>query len=154
PRCLQIRHDLGRRQRRQRGRDLSAHSKAARAAGTISCGLWRRPPWDIALVVVKPDGVLAPIPELQAMIGLVGHPTDALDFYLYAGIEQAGRTAFTVSGKPFGYGNALYDNSGCLIEGSTLCAANTSRLWRVTGGPCTGFTRANTEFHSSARRFL
>jgi hypothetical protein len=86
-------------------------------------------------VTVKPDGVLAPIPELQALVGLVAHPTDALDLYLYAGIEQAGRTAFTVSGKPFGYGNALYNNSGCLIEGSTLCAANTSRIWQVTGGP-------------------
>lgn len=86
-------------------------------------------------VTVKPDGILAPIPELQAMVGLVGHPTDALDLYVYAGIEQAGRAAFTVDGKPFGYGNALYNNSGCLIEGSTLCAANTSRIWQVTGGP-------------------
>ena len=86
-------------------------------------------------VALKPDGVLAPIPEIQAMVGLVGHPTDALDLYLYAGLEQPGRTAFTVGGKPFGYGNALYDNSGCLTEGSALCAANTSRLWQVTGGP-------------------
>ena len=86
-------------------------------------------------VALKPDGVLAPIPEIQAMVGLVGHPTDALDLYLYAGLEQPGRTAFTVGGKPFGYGNALYDNSGCLTEGSALCAANTSRIWQVTGGP-------------------
>jgi hypothetical protein len=86
-------------------------------------------------VTVKPTGVLAPIPEIQAMAGLVGHPTEALDLYLYAGIEEAGRTAFTLAGKPFGYGNALYNNSGCLIEGSTLCAGNTSRIWQVTGGP-------------------
>jgi hypothetical protein len=86
-------------------------------------------------VALKPDGVLAPIPEIQAMVGLVGHPTEALDLYLYAGLEEPGRTAFTVGGKPFGYGNALYDNSGCLTEGSTLCAANTSRIWQVTGGP-------------------
>src|SRR5207302_9968590 len=44
-------------------------------------------------VTVKPTGVLAPIPEIQAMAGLVGHPTEALDLYLYAGIEEAGRTA-------------------------------------------------------------
>ena len=86
-------------------------------------------------VALKPDGVLAPIPEIQAMVGLVGHPTEALDLYLYAGLEEPGRTAFTVGGKPFGYGNALYDNSGCLTEGSTVCAANTSRIWQVTGGP-------------------
>jgi hypothetical protein len=69
------------------------------------------------------------------MVGLVGHPTDTLDLYLYAGIEDAGRTAFTLAGKAFGYGDALYNNSGCLVEGSSLCAANTSRLWQVTGGP-------------------
>src|SRR5260370_2160644 len=69
------------------------------------------------------------------MVGLVGQPPDALDIYLYAGIEEAGRTAFTLAGKAFGYGNALYDNSGCLVEGSSLCAANTSRLWQVTAGP-------------------
>ena len=86
-------------------------------------------------VALKPSGVLAPIPEIQAMVGLVAHPTDAIDLYLYAGLEEPGRTAFTVGGKAFGYGNALYDNSGCLTEGSTLCAANTSRLWQVTGGP-------------------
>src|SRR5207253_7450569 len=101
-------------------------------------------------VTLKASGVLAPIPEIQAMVGLVGHPTDTLDLYLYAGIEEAGRTAFTLAGKAFGYGNALYNNSGCLVEGSSLCAANTSRVWQVTGGPGTGFTRAITARCSSA----
>ena len=98
-------------------------------------GLGRYGPGLLPDVAVKPSGVLAPIPEIQAMVGLVGHPTDTLDLYLYTGIEEAGRTAFTQAGKAFGYGNALYDNSGCLVEGSALCAANTSRLWQVTGGP-------------------
>jgi hypothetical protein len=35
---------------------------------------------------------------------------------------------------PFGYGNPLYNNSGCLHEGSTLCAENTSRVWQLAGG--------------------
>jgi len=30
-------------------------------------------------VVVKPTRVLVPIPELQALVGLVGHPTDYID---------------------------------------------------------------------------
>lgn len=86
-------------------------------------------------VAIKPTGILAPIPELQALTGLIGHPTDALDLYVYAGIEQAGQTSFTVSGTlPFGYGNPLYNNSGCLHEGSALCAQNTSRVWQVAGG--------------------
>ena len=98
-------------------------------------GLGRYGPGLLPDVALKPSGVLAPIPEIQAMVGLVGHPTDTLDLYLYAGMEDAGRTAFTLAGKTFGYGNALYNNSGCLVEGSSLCAANTSRLWQVTGGP-------------------
>ena len=92
-------------------------------------------------VAVKPSGVLVPIPELQALLGLVGHPTDALDLYAYAGIEQASETSFTVNGTlPFGCGNPLYSNAACLHEAasvtaaSTNCAANTSRVWQITGG--------------------
>jgi hypothetical protein len=41
---------------------------------------------------------------------------------------------------PFGYGNPLYNNTACLHEAvsaaaaATNCAANTSRVWQVTGG--------------------
>jgi len=89
-------------------------------------------------VTVKPTGVLAPIPEIQALVGLVGHPTDSFDLYTYAGVEAANSTpftAFTANGSlAFGYGNLLYNNSGCLHEGSSVCAANTSEVWQVTGG--------------------
>jgi hypothetical protein len=92
-------------------------------------------------VAVKPTGVLVPIPELQALLGLVGHPTDYLDLYTYTGVEQASQTSFTVNGTlPFGYGNPLYSNTACLHEAtsvtaaSTNCAANTSRVWQITSG--------------------
>lgn len=85
-------------------------------------------------VTVKPSGILAPIPEVQALFGLIGHPTDGLDLYLYSGLEQEARTYVTFNGKPYGYGNPLYNNSGCRTEGSTLCAANTHRVWQITGG--------------------
>jgi hypothetical protein len=92
-------------------------------------------------VTVKPNGILAPIPEIQALVGLVGHPTDTIDLYTYAGVEQAYSTAFTApGGLPFGYGNLLYNNSACLHEAASVaaaatnCAANTSRVWQITGG--------------------
>jgi hypothetical protein len=85
-------------------------------------------------VTVKPSGVLSPVPEIQALVGLVGHPTESLDLYLYGGTEQAGRMSFTANGKPYGYGNALYDNTGCLTERSTVCAGNTSGIWQATIG--------------------
>ena len=92
-------------------------------------------------VTVKPTGVLAPVPEIQALVGLVGHPTPSLDLYAYAGVEQAYSTAFTVHGNlPFGYGNLLYNNTACLHEAASVtaaatnCAANTERVWQITGG--------------------
>jgi hypothetical protein len=89
-------------------------------------------------VASKPTGVLASVPELQALAGLIGHPTDALELYVYGGLEQAGQTSFTVNGTlPFGCGNPLYNNSGCLHEGSTLRAENTARVWQLAGGAST-----------------
>jgi hypothetical protein len=85
-------------------------------------------------VAVKPTGVLAPIPEIQALVGAVGHPTDSIDLYAYGGVEEAFSTAFTLNNVPYGYGNLAYNNSGCLHENSTTCAANTKQIWQVTGG--------------------
>jgi hypothetical protein len=85
-------------------------------------------------VAVKPTGVLAPIPEIQALVGLVGHPTDSIDLYAYGGVEEAFSTAFNLNNLPYGYGNLAYNNSGCLHENSTTCAANTKQIWQVTGG--------------------
>jgi hypothetical protein len=85
-------------------------------------------------VAVEPSGNFAPIPEIQALVGLVGHPNDEWDVYLYGGTEQAGRTSFAANGQGFGYGSPLYDNRGCLTEGSTVCAANTSGIWQLTSG--------------------
>ena len=89
---------------------------------------------------LKPDGTPAPIPEVQAMIGLVGHPTPRIDLYGYVGTEQESRTAFeeVIKGKPtgFGYGSVLYSNTTCDIElgAASGCVGNTSGLTQGTLG--------------------
>jgi hypothetical protein len=85
-------------------------------------------------VTIDAFGNLHDIPEVTARLGLIGHPTPRWDIYTYGGIEQAQKTATLTDGLGFGYGSPLYNNSGCLIEGSTLCAANTSGVWQIAAG--------------------
>ena len=106
----------------------------AQADFLIGDGIGRYGAAQLPDVAVKPSGVLAPIPEIQALVGLVGHPTDSIDLYAYGGVEEANATSFTLNNVPYGYGNLAYNNSGCLHENSTTCAANTKQIWQVTGG--------------------
>jgi hypothetical protein len=112
----------------------------AQADFLLGDGIGRYGPVQLPDVAVKPTGILVPVPELQALVGLVGHPTADLDLYAYAGMEQASQTSFTVGTLPFGYGNPLYNNTACLHEAASVtaaatnCAANTSRVWEITGG--------------------
>jgi hypothetical protein len=89
-------------------------------------------------VTLRPNGTLAAISEYQALVGLNYRPTPRWTVYGYAGIEHATAASYTttVKGVPvaYGYGNSLYDNSGCLTLGSTLCAANTRSVEQATMG--------------------
>ncbi len=81
------------------------------------------------------SGAPAPVPEVQALVGLIGHPRPDLDIYGYVGTEQASRRAFTSGGRGFGYGSPLYSNAGCNIELSTQpCVGNTSGLVQGAAG--------------------
>jgi hypothetical protein len=84
---------------------------------------------------IGPNGQPDPIPELQALLGVIGHPTTSMDLYAYLGTEQESRTAFTRAGKGYGYGNLLYLNSGCgMVLSPLACTANTSGLVEGTIG--------------------
>ncbi len=116
------------------------------------------------------NGQPVPVPEVQALVGLIGHPSKSIDIYGYVGTEQESRKSFSLAGKGYGYGSPLYDNSGCQIELSTLpCSpANTSGVvqgtvgfwWRWLHGPwgtmATGaqvpLIRAATSSAASAQR--
>jgi hypothetical protein len=86
---------------------------------------------------IKSDGSPAPLPEIEALVGLVGHPTPRLDLFGYAGIESIGRKYFASGTTGYGYGSPLFDNSGCGVELSAVCPGtnvNTHSLEDATVG--------------------
>jgi len=99
--------------------------------------------------VIGADGKPDPLPETEALIGLIAHPLPMLDIYAYGGTEQIGRSFFSSEYKgkpaPFGYGNPLYSNETCEEElgAGSGCVANTSGIiqgtlgawWRFEHGP-------------------
>lgn len=89
-------------------------------------------------VTVKPDGTLSTVQEYHALVGVNYRPTSTWTLYAYAGTEHSDVKAYSavVGGATlgYGYGSSLYDNSGCLIEGSSACAANTRSVEQGTLG--------------------
>jgi len=110
------------------------------ASGLAGYGIGRYGSSQLPDGTIGRSGAPAPLSEVQALIGLVGHPVPSVDLYAYAGTEQLGRKYFNAGGKSYGYGNPLYSNAGYGIELSTaICTANTSG---VTQGTIGGWWRA------------
>jgi hypothetical protein len=90
-------------------------------------------------VVARPDGVLVPVRNYQALGTLEWH-SPRLDIYANVGGEYEERTAFlSSSGKGVGYGSTLFNNSGCGTE--TVPATTTVTV--VTAPPA-GSTTTGT----------
>jgi hypothetical protein len=100
-------------------------------------------------VTVNPfNGSLEPIKGYHALVGLIVRPSPAWTFYAYGGTERDDQTDFfTTSGTHtygYGYGNPLFDNTGCQIEGSSAaCTANTSQITSETLGGWWKFYRGS-----------
>src|SRR5580693_1409468 len=87
--------------------------------------------------VVRPDGVLVPVRNYQALGTLEWHGP-RLDVYANVGGEYESRTAFLSSGKGVGYGSPLFNNSGCGLEtppaATTVTVATPITSTNPTGG--------------------
>jgi hypothetical protein len=82
--------------------------------------------------IARPDGVLVPVRNYQALGTLEWHGP-RLDVYTNVGGEYESRNAFlSSSGKGVGYGSPLFNNSGCGTE--TPPAATTTSVATPTGG--------------------
>jgi hypothetical protein len=66
-------------------------------------------------VIVRPDGVVVPVRNFQALGTLEWH-SKRLDVYANVGGEYEARTAYVFGGKGAGYGSTLFNNSGCYTE--------------------------------------
>lgn len=81
---------------------------------------------------------LTPLRGLQALLGVIYRPAPEFTTYVYAGKEMVDKQYYVVPAGAklygYGYGNPLFDNSGCGTEGSAVCAANTSQILSGTIG--------------------
>lgn len=105
-------------------------------SGMTGRGIGRYGSAQLPDVTFKPTGQLAPIKETMLLAGLTYHPTPDLDIYGFAGSEKQKKQAYDYNGLAFGYGNPLYNNSGCNTEGAagSTCVGNTRQIWQGTLG--------------------
>ncbi len=133
------------------------------ASALVGQGIGRYGEAQLPDATIGSRGQAIPIPEAEALLGLVWHPTKAWDLYAYVGSEQEEKRSYNevVAGKPayFGYGNGYYSNAGCDTEGSALaCTANTRGItqgtlgawWRFLHGPF-GTLQAGTQWSYTQR---
>lgn len=104
-------------------------------------GIGRYGAGQLSDVTLDSAGTIHPISEIQALAGITLHASPALDFYVFAGEEKASAQAYygTVAGVAtgYGYGNPLYDNSGCAYENvptPAKCVGNTRLIEQGTAG--------------------
>jgi hypothetical protein len=90
-----------------------------------------------------PAGNIHPIHEVEALAGLTLHAAPQFDYYLFFGEEKDSAEPFDLlsqagSVTAYGYGNSLYQNSGCFGEIATVpataCVGNTRSIKQGTTG--------------------
>jgi hypothetical protein len=101
------------------------------ATGLSGRGIGRYASGQLPDVTFSADGRVEPIHEDIVLLGAILHATKDLDVWAYAGEERDERAAYGA----IGYGNPLFVNTGCEIEGSALpCTGNTRSLSELSAG--------------------
>jgi hypothetical protein len=101
-------------------------------------------------VVIRPNGIVAPVLAAHAMGGLDIHASHKLDIYMYGGVEYAYRTVYqtkaagpTTPATYVGYGSPTANNNACdtevantgeYVPGAPTCSADTKAVWQATPG--------------------
>ena len=108
-------------------------------SGLVGRGIGRYSSSQLPDVTVRPDGTFAAIKGYDVLFGLMFTPVDPLQIYAYVGRDQASSeydyatigTGTTLYG--YGYGNPLYNNSGCYTLAGK-CSGNVMRSDEATAG--------------------
>jgi len=89
----------------------------------------------------KANGAPQPLPEIEAMLGVIGHVTPALDLFAYGGTEQEGRKFGGTGASGYGYGNPTatnFSNADCGVINNAAapgaCTANTKAATGIQVG--------------------
>jgi len=88
-------------------------------------------------VVARPDGVLVPMRNYQALGTLEWH-SPRLDVYANVGGEYEDRVAFVSNKKGVGYGSPLFNNSGCGTETPPAATSTTVATPPTSSSPTGG----------------
>ena len=111
------------------------------ASGLVGKGVGRYGSAQLPDVTLEPNATFSPLRGYQLLFGAFVKPIPSLQIYGYAGREQVTADYFggTISnaGVPtlyaYGYGNPLYNNSGCYTLGGK-CVGNPQTVEELTGG--------------------
>src|SRR6516164_4801317 len=112
------------------------------ANGLYGRGVGRYGAGQLPDVTIAADGSLSLVTGWSAMVGLIGHPWEGLDVYVYAGQEEVAANFFNIGTTLFGLGNPGFSNATCFVttpfsfSGGTPadCIANNKRLSEITAG--------------------
>jgi hypothetical protein len=112
------------------------------ANGLYGRGVGRYGAGQLPDVTIAADGSLSLVTGWSAMVGLIGHPWEGLDLYVYAGQEEVAANFFNIGTTLFGLGNPGFSNATCFtttpfsFAGGTPtdCIANNKRLSEITAG--------------------
>ena len=88
-------------------------------------------------VIARPDGVLVPVRNYQALGTLEWH-SPRLDVYANVGGEYEDRVAFVSNKKGVGYGSPLFNNSGCGTETPPAATSTTVATPPTSSSPTGG----------------
>jgi hypothetical protein len=112
-------------------------------SGLVGKGIGRYGSAQLPDFTMQPDGSLSALKGYAALIGLFWKPIPDLQIYGYGGREQesadyfSGTVTPTGGGTPtvyaYGYGDPLYNNSGCETLGGK-CVGNIQQVEELTGG--------------------